>query len=184
MALDIILGTQWGDEGKGHITDLLAAQAAIVARYSGGDNAGHTVAIGQETYKLHLIPSGIIHDGVICLIGNGAVINPAVLLREMDDLAARGVDISPRKLRISRRAHLITPAHLALDKARELQRGSAAIGTTQRGIGPAYADKASRTGLRADLLDREADLADGRARPHHRPQPHLEPVIRHGSSRR
>jgi len=159
MALDIVLGTQWGDEGKGHITDLLAAQASIVARYSGGDNAGHTVAIGNETYKLHLIPSGIIHAGVTCLIGNGVVVNPAVMLREMDDLAARGIDVSPRQLLLSRKAHLITPAHIALDKAREVQRGDAAIGTTQRGIGPAYTDKANRTGLRADLLDREDDLA-------------------------
>ena len=159
MALDIVLGTQWGDEGKGHITDLLAAQASIVARYSGGDNAGHTVAIGSETYKLHLIPSGIIHSGVTCLIGNGVVLNPAVLLREMDDLAARGVDVSPGQLQISRKAHLITPAHIALDKAREIQRGSGAIGTTQRGIGPAYTDKANRTGLRADLFDREEELA-------------------------
>jgi adenylosuccinate synthase len=159
MALDIVLGTQWGDEGKGHITDLLAAQASIVARYSGGDNAGHTVAIGSETYKLHLIPSGIIHSGVTCLIGNGVVLNPAVLLGEMDDLAARGVDVSPGHLQISRKTHLITPSHIALDKAREIQRGSGAIGTTQRGIGPAYTDKARRTGLRADLFDREEDLA-------------------------
>ncbi len=95
MPLDIIIGAQWGDEGKGHITDLLASQATVVARYSGGDNAGHTVAIGSEVFKLHLIPSGIIHPHVLCLIGNGAVVNPAVMLREMDGLAARGVDVSP-----------------------------------------------------------------------------------------
>ena len=182
MALDIVLGTQWGDEGKGHITDLLAAQASIVARYSGGDNAGHTVAIGSETYKLHLIPSGIIHSGVTCLIGNGVVLNPAVLLREMDDLAARGVDVSPGQLQISRKAHLITPAHIALDKAREIQRGSGAIGTTQRGIGPAYTDKANRTGLRADLFDREEELADGRARAHHPAQPHPHRSVRPGTA--
>ncbi len=157
MPLNIIVGCQWGDEGKGHITDLLAAEATIVARYSGGDNAGHTVTIGDDTYKLHLIPSGIIHQGVLCLIGNGVVMNPAVILREMDELAERGVDVSAQRLKISPRTHLITPAHIALDKAREVSRGNEAIGTTLRGIGPAYTDKARRTGLRAGLfLDKEA----------------------------
>ncbi len=160
MALDIIIGAQWGDEGKGRITDLLAAQAAIVARYSGGDNAGHTVTVAGEIFKLHLIPSGIIHPGVICLIGNGTVINPAVLLREMAALAARGVDIGPHRLKISRSAHLITPAHVALDKAKEAQRGKDAIGTTLRGIGPAYTDKTGREGLRAELLADPEGLAD------------------------
>ncbi len=152
MPLNILVGAQWGDEGKGRFTDLLAAEADIVARYSGGDNAGHTVTIGEEIFKLHLIPSGIVHQGVICLIGNGAVINPAVLLQEIDSLAIRGVDVGPQHLKISRKAHLITPAHIALDRAKEMQRGSVAIGTTQRGIGPAYADKASRTGIRASQL--------------------------------
>ncbi len=110
---------------------------------------GHTVTIGEEIFKLHLIPSGIVHQGVICLIGNGTVINPAVLLKEIDSLASRGVDVGPQHLKISRKAHLITPAHIALDRAKEVQRGNVAIGTTQRGIGPAYADKASRTGIRA-----------------------------------
>jgi adenylosuccinate synthase len=160
MPLNIIVGCQWGDEGKGHITDLLATEADIVARYSGGDNAGHTVAIGDETYKLHLIPSGIIHQGVICLIGNGVVLNPAVILREMDELAERGIDVSPQRLQISQKAHLITPAHIALDKARETNRGNEAIGTTLRGIGPAYTDKARRTGLRAFLFSDKAALAD------------------------
>jgi adenylosuccinate synthase len=159
MPLNIIVGCQWGDEGKGHITDLLAAEADIVARYSGGDNAGHTVTIADETYKLHLIPSGIIHQNVVCLIGNGVVLNPAVFLRELDELAARGVDISPERLKISRKAHLITPAHIALDRAREIERGTEAIGTTLRGIGPAYTDKAGRTGLRTGLLANEAELA-------------------------
>jgi adenylosuccinate synthase len=118
MPVDMIIGAQWGDEGKGHITDMLAAQAAIVARFSGGDNAGHTVTVAGEIFKLHLIPSGIIHDGVTCLVGNGTVINPAVILREMDALAERGVDVSPQRLKISRNAHLITPAHIALDKAK------------------------------------------------------------------
>ncbi len=152
MPLNIIVGAQWGDEGKGHITDLVAAEADIVARFSGGDNAGHTVAIGEESYKLHLIPSGIIHQGVTCLIGNGVVLNPAVALREMDDLAERGIDVSPERLKISSKAHLITPAHIALDKAQEINRGQDAIGTTQRGIGPAYGDKASRRGIRAGQL--------------------------------
>lgn len=160
MALDMVIGAQWGDEGKGRITDMLAAQADMVARYSGGDNAGHTVTVAGEIFKLHLIPSGIIHPGVMCLIGNGTVINPAVLLREMDALAARGVDIGPHRLKISRNAHLITPAHVALDKAREAQRGKDAIGTTLRGIGPAYTDKASRVGLRAELFDDPEGLAD------------------------
>lgn len=160
MPLDIIIGAQWGDEGKGRITDLLAAKADIVARYSGGDNAGHTVTIGEEVFKLHLIPSGIIHDSVTCLIGNGAVVNPSVLLREMDILAARGVDVSPAYLKLSVNAHLITPAHVALDNAAERQRGGDAIGTTLRGIGPAYTDKVSRTGLRAGLLADPEALAD------------------------
>jgi adenylosuccinate synthase len=160
MPINIVVGAQWGDEGKGRITDLLAAHADIVARYSGGDNAGHTVTIGEEIFKLHLIPSGIIHDGVICLIGNGAVVNPAVLLREMDSLARRGVDVGPQHLKLSRKAHLITPAHIALDRASEVQRGKVAIGTTQRGIGPAYADKSNRIGIRACHLADEEKLAD------------------------
>ncbi len=149
MSLDIILGAQWGDEGKGRYTDLLASQADIVARFSGGDNAGHTVTIGEDVFKLHLIPSGIIHQGVTCLIGNGVVLNPAILLRELDMLEQRGINISPERIKISRKAHLITPAHIALDEAREMDRGGQAIGTTKRGIGPAYTDKTSRVGLRA-----------------------------------
>ena len=159
MPLTIIIGAQWGDEGKGHITDRLAQGAAVVARYSGGDNAGHTVTIGREIFKLHLIPSGIIHPGVLCLIGNGAVVNPAVLLREMDALAARGVDVGPARLKLSGGAHLITPGHIAMDRAHERERGRGAIGTTLRGIGPAYTDKARRVGLRAELLADPAALA-------------------------
>lgn len=160
MPLNIIIGAQWGDEGKGHITDLLASQASVVARYSGGDNAGHTIAIGREVFKLHLIPSGIIHPHVVCLIGNGAVVNPAVLLREMAALAERGVDVSPGRLCLSRQAHLITPGHIALDRAHEVQRGKESIGTTLRGIGPAYIDKARRNGLRAELLADPEALGD------------------------
>ncbi len=160
MPLNIVVGAQWGDEGKGRITDLLAAQADIVARYSGGDNAGHTVTIGDEIFKLHLIPSGIVHQDTLCLIGNGTVINPAVLIREIDTLAVRAVDVAPERLKISHKAHLITPAHIALDGAREAHRGAVAIGTTQRGIGPAYADKTSRSGIRAGQMKDPDKLAD------------------------
>jgi len=160
MPLDIIVGAQWGDEGKGHITDMLAAEADVVARYNGGDNAGHTVTVGDDIFKLHLIPSGIIHERATCLIGNGVAVNPAILLREIDALAEQGVDVGPGRLKISRNAHLITPVHIALDKARETQRGDEAIGTTLRGIGPAYTDKTSRTGLRAELFADPEGLAD------------------------
>lgn len=160
MSFNIIIGAQWGDEGKGRYTDLLAAQADVVARYSGGDNAGHTVTVKEAVFKLHLIPSGIVHARPICLIGSGVVVNPAVLLDEMDALAERGVDISPTRLKIDYKAHLITPAHIALDKALEMQKGEGAIGTTLRGIGPAYTDKASRIGLRAGLLADPEGLAE------------------------
>jgi adenylosuccinate synthase len=152
MPLDIIVGTQWGDEGKGRFTDLLAADVDIVARYSGGDNAGHTVTIGDQIFKLHLVPSGIVHHGPICLMGNGMVVNPAKLLSELDRLAQSGVDISPNRLKLSSAAHIITPAHIALDGAEEAQRGGHEIGTTRRGIGPAYTDKASRRGVRAGSM--------------------------------
>lgn len=160
MPLDMIIGVQWGDEGKGRVTDLLAAQSDIVARYSGGDNAGHTITVQGDIFKLHLIPSGIIHPKVTCLIGNGVALNPAVLLQEMDALTTRGIVVDPQRLKISRNTHLITPAHIALDKAKEAQRGSGAIGTTQRGIGPAYTDKTSRMGLRAELFANPEELAD------------------------
>lgn len=153
MPLNIIVGAQWGDEGKGHITDRLAGQAAIVARYSGGDNAGHTVAIGGEVFKLHLIPSGVIHSGVVCVIGNGAVVNPAVLLREIDGLATRGIPVGPDRLKLSPQTHLITPVNIAMDRIHERELGKESIGTTLRGIGPTYTDKVRRSGLRAELLD-------------------------------
>ena len=148
MAITVILGAQWGDEGKGKITDLLAAEADYVARFGGGDNAGHTVTVGTERFALHLIPSGILYPRVTCLLGGGMVVNPQKLLAEMDGLAARGVDVSPTRLRLSGRAHLIMPYHIALDGAAEAARGGAALGTTKRGIGPAYTDKAARTGIR------------------------------------
>lgn len=148
MPLNIVVGAQWGDEGKGRIVDYLAAGADYVARYNGGDNAGHTVTVGSQIFKLHLIPSGIVHPHVTAVLGNGMVINPRTLLDEMTALRHAGVSISPQRLRISPSAHLITPAHQALDKAHETARGKGKIGTTGRGIGPAYTDKAARRGLR------------------------------------
>jgi len=154
MPLDIIIGTQWGDEGKGRVVDLLSARADLVARYNGGDNAGHTVTVGDKTFKLHQIPSGIIHPSTIGVIGNGVVINPVTLLAEIDMLRKNGVEVNADRLRISHAAHLITPAHRALDKAQETARGKGQIGTTGRGIGPAYTDKAARTGIRLEeMLD-------------------------------
>lgn len=154
MPLDIVVGTQWGDEGKGRFVDLLAAQADYVARFNGGDNAGHTVSVGKQTFKLHLVPSGIVQPHTIGVIGNGVVINPAVLLSEIETLVDAGIQISPERLRLSYAAHIITPAHLALDQAQEAARGKAMIGTTLRGIGPAYTSKVSRQGLRlVDMLN-------------------------------
>lgn len=160
MPLDVVIGAQWGDEGKGRMVDLLAAQADFVARYNGGDNAGHTVTIGSQTFKLHLIPSGIIHEHTAGVLGNGMVINPATLIDEMARLKAAGVDITPERLHISYAAHLITPAHRALDAAQEAARGADKIGTTLRGIGPAYADKVARRGLRVEILLDDALLAE------------------------
>ncbi len=154
MPLDIIVGAQWGDEGKGRVVDLLAAQADFVGRYNGGDNAGHTVTVGAQTFKLHLIPSGIVHPHTVGVIGNGVVVNPATLFAEMDMLHAAGVAVNPARLRLSHAAHLITPAHCAIDAAQEAARGAGKIGTTLRGIGPAYADKVARSGLRlGQMLD-------------------------------
>ncbi|HEX9014097.1 MAG TPA: adenylosuccinate synthetase, partial [Anaerolineaceae bacterium] len=154
MPLEIIVGAQWGDEGKGRVVDLLAARADIVARYNGGDNAGHTVTAGGQTFKLHLVPSGVIHPHTIGVLGNGMVVNPATLLAEMETLHAAGVELPPARLRISHAAHLITPAHRALDQAQERARGQGQIGTTGRGIGPAYTDKSTRRGLRVeDMLN-------------------------------
>ncbi|MBC7222918.1 MAG: adenylosuccinate synthase [Anaerolineae bacterium] len=152
MPAIVIVGAQWGDEGKGKITDMLAERADVVARYNGGDNAGHSVQLGTERFALHQIPSGILYPDCLCIMGNGMVVNPRTLNRELDELASRGVDISPRRLKLSDRAHLNLPHHQALDGAAEAARGNKAIGTTRRGIGPCYADKASRSGLRAAEL--------------------------------
>ena len=160
MTFNMVIGAQWGDEGKGRIVDLLAAEADFVARYSGGDNAGHTVTVGEETFKLHLIPSGVIQPHTIGLMGNGMVINPAVLLSEMEQLRQAGVEITPERVRISYAAHIITPGHRALDTAREMARGDEKIGTTQRGIGPAYNDKTSRSGIRMEAVLSQETFAD------------------------
>jgi adenylosuccinate synthase len=157
MPATILVGAQWGDEGKGRAVDWLAANANVVARYSGGDNAGHTVFVGSQVFKLHLIPSGILHEQVVGVLGNGVVINPIRLVEELDKLAAMGLNITPERLAISTRAHIITPAHIALDSASEKSLGGKAIGTTQRGIGPAYVDKTNRRGIRAgEMHDVEA----------------------------
>ncbi|MHB9093523.1 MAG: adenylosuccinate synthase [Eubacteriales bacterium] len=150
----VLIGAQWGDEGKGKVTDVLAEKADIVVRYQGGNNAGHTVVVGEEEFKLHLIPSGILYPDKTCIIGNGVVIDPAVLLQELEYLAARGINTN--NLRISLRAHIIMPYHKKLDEVIEESKGDAKIGTTKRGIGPAYMDKAARVGIRfVDLLDRD-----------------------------
>jgi adenylosuccinate synthase len=152
VATIVLVGAQWGDEGKGKVTDWLAERADLVVRYQGGGNAGHTVISGGATYKLHLVPSGILYPRVRCVIGPGVVVDPAALLAEMDALRAGGVSLE--NLIISRSAHVTMPYHRVLDAAEERQRGAAAIGTTGRGIGPTYTDKVNRTGIRLlDLLD-------------------------------
>src|SRR5204862_6853952 len=148
----VVVGAQWGDEGKGKVTDLLAERADVVIRYQGGNNAGHTIVRGDEVYKFHLIPSGILYPGKLCCIGNGVVIDPAVISDEIAGLQRRGIDTSG--LRISANAHLIMPYHRLLDHAGQARLGKLQIGTTRRGIGPCYADKAARLGIRMqDLLD-------------------------------
>lgn len=154
MSSIVVVGTQWGDEGKGKITDFLAEQADVIARFSGGNNAGHTIQFGGETYKLHLVPSGIFYKDKLAVIGNGVVVDPVALLKELDGLNERG--ISTDNLRISNRAQVILPYHLAQDEYEERRRGDNKIGTTKKGIGPAYVDKAQRIGIRmADLLEKE-----------------------------
>ena len=155
MASLAVVGAQWGDEGKGKVVDVLAERADLVVRYQGGNNAGHTGMVGDSTFKLHLIPSGILYPNTVCLIGNGVVVNPLVLKKEIEDLEARGVSVAG--LRISDRCHIILPYHEALDKLEEASRGQAAIGTTGLGVGPCYVDKAGRSGIRmAEFIDPEA----------------------------
>lgn len=154
MSSVVVVGTQWGDEGKGKITDFLSEQADVIARYQGGDNAGHTIKFDGVTYKLQLIPSGIFYSDKISVIGNGVVVNPKSLVREMTYLQDKGVQTD--NLRISNRAHVILPYHIILDTLQEAAKGEAKIGTTNKGIGPAYMDKVARVGIRmADLLDKE-----------------------------
>jgi adenylosuccinate synthase len=152
MPATVIVGAQWGDEGKGKIVDLLAQHSDLVCRYQGGPNAGHTIVLDGEVYKLHHIPSGILYPGTICVVGAGCVVDPGLLVRELDELEERGV--STEGLRLSGNAHLIMPWHVAIDSASERSLGKLQIGTTKRGIGPAYADKAARLGIRVqDVLD-------------------------------
>lgn len=154
MSAVVVMGSQWGDEGKGKIVDYLAQQAEAVVRYGGGSNAGHTVAVNGEEYKLRLLPSGILYKGTLCVIGNGVVVDPKVMLEEMDAMAARGIDVSG--IRLSNRAHVVLPYHSLIDELSEELRGNSKIGTTKRGIGPCYQDKAKRVGIRVcDLMDKE-----------------------------
>ena len=152
MPASVIVGLQWGDEGKGKAVDLLSESVDMVVRYQGGDNAGHTVVIGDEVFKLHLVPSGVLHENITPIIGSGVVVNPRTLISEMGMLIDRGIDAS--RLRVSRAAHVIMPYHVALDGAAEAHLSGSELGTTRRGIGPAYADRAWRAGVRmGDLLD-------------------------------
>lgn len=162
MAANIVIGTQWGDEGKGKVIDILASRADVVVRSQGGNNAGHTVASGGETYKLHLIPSGILYKDTLCLIGAGVVIDPKVILEEIDGLSARGVSFD--NFKIDPRAHVIMPWHIVLDGLSEEFRGNQDIGTTKRGIGPSYMDKYERSGIRIyDLIHPEIFAKKARA---------------------
>lgn len=155
MSVSVIVGSQWGDEGKGKITDLLSKDMDMVVRYQGGNNAGHTVVIGDKTFKLHLIPSGIFYPEVTCVIGNGVVVDPAVLIEEMEKLRVQGVD--PSNLKVSSRAHVIFPYHRLVDQAQEKKREAGRIGTTSRGIGPCYVDKTNRRGIRiGDLYNQDS----------------------------
>ena len=156
MSCVVVVGTQWGDEGKGKVVDLLTQHADIVVRFQGGNNAGHTLVVGQDKFILHLIPSGILHSEKQCLIGNGVVVDLEVMQKEVRTLRDRGIAIGPGNLGLSEKAHLIMPYHKHLDMAREAQKGQASIGTTGRGIGPCYEDKVARVGIRViDLLDPE-----------------------------
>src|SRR5213592_3344640 len=153
MANTILVGAQWGDEGKGKIIDVLTGQADVVVRTQGGNNAGHTVFIGKQKYVLHLVPSGILRAGKTCVIGNGVVVDPISLMEEIDGLKKLGIQVD-KNLLLSETAHLVFPYHRELDAQREILKGKNKIGTTKRGIGPAYGDKAARTGLRViDLVD-------------------------------
>lgn len=158
MANVVVIGAQWGDEGKGKIVDLLSRDVDIVARFQGGNNAGHTVITDGKKYSLHLVPSGILHEGKICVIGNGVVLDPVVFLKELDILVEQGLDVAPSRLVVSPKTHLIMPYHKALDSAREANRKGEKIGTTGSGIGPCYEDKVARIGIRMSDLARPERL--------------------------
>jgi len=160
MSNVIIVGAQWGDEGKGKIVDLLSAYVDLIIRFQGGNNAGHTIKVAGKQTILHLIPSGILHEGKICLIGNGVVCDPHVFLEEVDGLAKKGIDVSPARLKISKKCHMIMPYHRVLDAARESYKAGKKIGTTGRGIGPCYEDKVSRIGIRFGDLSNIALLRE------------------------
>ena len=156
MSTLVVVGVQWGDEGKGKVVDLLSREADVIVRFQGGNNAGHTLVVGGKKTIVRLIPSGVLHDGKVCVIGNGVVVNPEVLVEEIDALQQQGRLSDPDSLKISEIAHLITPYHKAIDLARERLRGEGKIGTTGRGIGPTYEDKMARVGIRfVDLLDED-----------------------------
>lgn len=156
MSAFIVLGAQWGDEGKGKMTDYLAENADVVVRFQGGNNAGHTVVVGEKEYKLHLIPSGILYNDKLNVIGNGVVLDPKALFEEINYLESLGVEITPDRLIISDRAHVIMPYHRVLDGIKERARGNKDIGTTGKGIGPSYTDKMERSGIRVcDLIHKE-----------------------------
>ena len=163
LANVVVIGAQWGDEGKGKITDLLSRSADVVVRYQGGVNAGHTIVVDDKVLKLHLIPSGILYPGTVCLIGSGTVVDPKVMIGELDMLAENGIPVDD--LRLAATAHVTMPYHRLLDQAMEQRRGDQRIGTTGRGIGPTYADKSQRNGIRViDILD-EARLRERLAGP-------------------
>jgi adenylosuccinate synthase len=156
MSNVVVIGTQWGDEGKGKVVDVLAEKAHVVARFQGGNNAGHTMVVDGESFISHLIPSGILHPDKICLIGNGVVVDPGVLIQEITELKERGVSVGPQNLLVSENAHLIMPYHKLLDRGREKLKGDKKLGTTGRGIGPCYEDKVTRRGIRfCDFIDPE-----------------------------
>jgi len=164
MATTILVGAQWGDEGKGKIIDVLTDRNDIVVRYAGGNNAGHTVEVGDQKFVLHLIPSGILHPGKVCVIGNGVVVDPVALVAEMDALEKRGIKVGSDRLLLSETAHMVLPYHRELDAQREVLKGKNKIGTTKRGIGPAYGDKAARTGLRMMDMVKPKEFSEKLAR--------------------
>src|SRR5262247_3727526 len=177
MPATVIVGTQWGDEGKGKVVDLLAADADVVVRFHGGNNAGHTLVVNGEKTVLNLVPAGVLHPGRICMLGPGVVIDPEVLVGEIEALRKRGYLSDDRWLRVSERAHLIMPYHRAIDRARERLRGAGSIGTTGRGIGPAYEDKMARTGIRVGELFDEVGFRDALERSVREKNAHLQALL-------